>query len=121
MRESPYKRIAKTLRYKQAAYTARACLKLPAVRAEALKHITAAVKRECQHLCLRKPSPSILRVKSVDKLKSFSWHAVTQELKQRAPTLLSVLQTAAQSHRLRAPAKKIRRIPKKVIVNLKAS
>lgn len=48
-----------------------------------------------------KPTPSVLRVRSVDELKSFSWNAVTEELKQKAPTFLAILQAAAEAYRPR--------------------
>lgn len=63
-----------------------------------MKHVTTVVDRECQQLCKKKPA-SVLRVKSIDQLKSFSWDAVITELKKRAPTLLSILIAAAQSTR----------------------
>lgn len=103
VRATPFKRIGKTLRYKQPAYTARACLTLPAVQSEALRQTIAAVKRECMQLCQLKPRSSVLRVKSADELKSFSWKGVIQELRLTAPTFLAILQAAAQSFRPRAP------------------
>ena len=105
VRESPYKRIGKSLRYKQSSYTARTCMVLPAAKAVALRQVITSVKQECRHLCQQKPRSSVLRVSAVDGLKSFSWKGVTQELKQRAPTFLSILQAAAQSYRPRAPPK----------------
>lgn len=107
VRESPYKKIGKTLRYNQPAYTARTCLMLPAVKQEALKQVLTAVKVECRHLCQLKPRPSTLRVKSVGELKSFSWSEMMQELKRKAPTLLATLRAAAQSHLPRSPPKAV--------------
>ena len=97
LQESPYKRIAKALRYKQPAYTARTCLAVPSAKLEALKKVVSTVKLECRHLCQLKTNPSIMHIRSDDELKSFSWKAVTCELKQRAPTFLAVLQAAAES------------------------
>ena len=94
-------------------YTARTCLALPAVKSEALKQVVAAVKSECRRLCQLKPKPSVLRMKSSDELKSFTWKAVTLELKQRAPILLAVLQAAAESYRQRVPRQTLSRRRKK--------
>ena len=81
VKESPYKRIGKSLRHKQSLYTARTCMGLPGAKEEALRQIITVVKQECRHLCQRRPRSSVLRVNAVDGLKSFSWKGVTQELK----------------------------------------
>ena len=105
VRDSSFKRIGKSLRYKKSSYTARTCLALPGVKAEALKQVITSVKLECRHLCQVKPRPSVLRVRSVDVLKYFSWKGVIRELKRKAPTFLAILQAAAQSNRPRIAAR----------------
>ena len=48
------------------------------------------VKKELQRLCA-KQDPSILRGKTEEDLKSFSWNKLQTELEEKAPTLLKIL------------------------------
>jgi hypothetical protein len=115
---SPFKRIGKTLRYKKVSYTARACLSLPAGKSEALRQIVTAVKMECRRLCQLKPRPSVLRVKSVDELKSFSWRQVILELRLKAPTFLTILQAVGECHQ---PRRKRRQKARNSVVGMAAA
>ena len=118
VRFSPFKRIGKTLRYKKASYTARACLSIQAGKSEALRQIVTAVKMECRCLCQLKPRPSVLRVKSADELKSFSWRQLMLELRLKAPTFLTILQAAGECHQ---PRLKRRQKPRSSVVGMAAA
>ena len=96
---SPYKPLVKTTRYKQPAYTARTLFKSPSLREATLKEVTNAIRKECQMLCRRLPSPSLLRSSSIESLLEFSPRDVQKELSAKAPVLLAVLKAAASSCR----------------------
>ena len=69
--------------------------------------ILQIIRVECGSLCLLKPVPSVLRVSSLKRITDFKWEDLITELRTRAPTLLAVLQAAAQpmrSKKLSPPA-----------------
>lgn len=88
---SPYKQ---TTRYKRPLYTARTLFKTPTLRDATLKELLNTVKHECDVMCKVVPSSSILRSSSVRSLKEMRWESVLDDLKSRAPVLLSVLTAA---------------------------
>ena len=91
---SPYKRIVKSIRFKKPCYTAHTLFKsLPNAT---LREVLNAVRRECESMCKVKPS-SLLRSSSVAELKQMEWASILDELKARAPVLLSIITEAATS------------------------
>ena len=58
--------------------------------------ILQIIRVECGSLCLLKPVPSVLRVSSLKRITDFKWEDLITELRTRAPTLLAILQAAAQ-------------------------
>lgn len=121
---SPYKRIVKSAYYRKMSYTARVCMRNPAMKQatlqevlkvgngflsiellmELLSTILQIIRIECSMLCMTKPTPSVLRVTSLKKLSSFKWEDVNTELQQKAPTLFAILKAAAQPTRSRQAA-----------------
>lgn len=91
---SPYKPVVQTTRYKRPLYTARTLFKTPSLRDATLKELLNTVKHECDVMCKVVPSSSILRSSSVRSLKEMRWESVLDDLKSRAPVLLSVLTAA---------------------------
>ena len=89
---SPFKSLVKTTRYKKLKYTARTLFKSEGMHRATMGEVLRAIQAECELLCKRAPSPSQLRTAPVHR-----WDEVEQELTAKAPTLLSVLQTAAGS------------------------
>ena len=94
---SPFKSLVKTTRYKKLKYTARTLFKSEGIHRATMGEALRAIQAECELLCKRAPSPSQLRTAPVRRLEQFRWDEVEQELTAKAPTLLSVLQTAAGS------------------------
>lgn len=94
---SPFKSLVKTARYKKLKYTARRLFKSEGMHEATMGEVLRVIRTECELLCKRAPSPSQLRTSSVDSLAQFRWDEVEQELSTKAPTLLSVLRTAARS------------------------
>jgi len=92
---SPYKPVVKTTRFKQPSYTIRTLFRTPTLRDATVQEMLSTVKHECDLLCKLVPSSSILRSSSVHSLKEVKWESVQDDLKSRAPVLLSVLTTAA--------------------------
>lgn len=92
---SPYKRIVKSTRYLKPRYTARTLFK--SLPSETLNEVLSRVKHECELLCKVMPAKSVLRSGSVNELKKMEWGLVLDELKKRAPVLLSILMEAATS------------------------
>ena len=92
---SKFKRLVQSTRYKKSPYTAQTAVRTPALHHRLVKLIAKKVRKECAVISSRKHN-SYLRL-SVAKLKSFSWESVESELKQHAPTLLSVLKATTQS------------------------
>ena len=90
---SPYKTIVKTTRYKQPSYTARTLFKSPTLRDATLQEVLKKVKSECNCLCSLLPAPSVLR--SSIGLKQLQWDSAVEELRKRAPVLLSIVTAAA--------------------------
>jgi hypothetical protein len=62
-----------------------------------LREVLSRVKCECEALCKIVPSPSALHSASVAELKEMQWELIVDDLKARAPVLLSILTEAASS------------------------
>ena len=92
---SPYKPIVKTTRYKQPSYTARTLFKTPTLHDATLQEVLNTVKHECDFMCKLVPSSSVLQSSSISSLKEMQWEVVLDDLKTRAPVLLSILTAAA--------------------------
>lgn len=92
-----YKKVVQTLWYKKSPYTARTILKTTPLRKTVLSQLTTTTRRECSQICSCKRGDSVLCFLSVLELQDFRWRMLTRELKKKAPTLLSVLHTAAES------------------------
>ena len=95
--KSPYKRIVKSLRYPRPVYTARKCIEVPALKKATLNEVLKVIKLESTALAKCQPKPSMLRVRSLKQLTTFKWSDLMTHLKQRAPTLLSIIEAAAKS------------------------
>ena len=95
--KSPYKRIVKSLRYPRPGYTARKCIQVPALKKATLQEVLKVIKLESTALAKRRPKPLMLRVQSLKQLTTFKWSDLTTYLKQKAPTLLSIIEAAAKS------------------------
>ena len=96
---SPFKPLVKTTRYKKPAYTARALFKSPSLQEATVKEITSTIRKECEMLCERLPSPSLLWSSSMESLLKFSPRDVLKELSAIAPVILAVLKAVASSCR----------------------
>lgn len=96
---SPYKPMVKSTRYKRPTYTARTLFKNPTLRDATLQEVINVVRRECDHMCKVTPSPSMLRSSTIDSMKEIQWKSMLDDMKARAPVLLSIL-SAAASRRL---------------------
>jgi len=92
---STYKPVVKTARFKQPSNTIWTLFWTPTLRDATVQEMLSTVKHECDLLCKLVPSSSILRSSSVHSLKEVKWESVQDDLKSRAPVLLSVLTTAA--------------------------
>ena len=95
--KSPYKRIVKSLRYPRPGYTARKCIQVPALKKATLQEVLKVIKLESTALAKCRPKPSMLRVRSLKQLTTFKWSDLMTYLKQKAPTLLSIIEAAAKS------------------------
>lgn len=107
---SPYKPMVKTTRFKQPSYTARTLFKTPTVHDATLREVLSTVKHECESMCKVVPSSSVLRSSSICGLKEMQWTSVLDEMKVRAPVLLSILTEAAtggSGSSIRTPAPSI--------------
>lgn len=91
------KPLVKTTQYKKPQYTVRTLLKSPTIRDVTIEEVIGAIKTECELLCKRVPFPSKLRSSSVDSLTQFKFSDIVEELREKSPILLSVLQAAASS------------------------
>lgn len=91
---SPYKPMVKSARYKRPTYTARTLFS-----DATLQEVINVVQRECDMMCKLTPSPSMLRSSTISSLKEMQWEPIVNDLKVRAPVLLSIL-SAAASRRL---------------------
>jgi len=98
---TPFRRMVKSTRYRKPRYTARTLLNAPVLRDATLREVKTVVKRECERLCKKEPSPSYLRSGSVQSLKEFEWKEVISELCEKAPVLISILETAAKASQAR--------------------
>ena len=87
--------MVKSLRYGKPRYTAK-CLETPLLKKATLDEVVNVIKAECVALCRHTPKQSILRVCSTKQLLTFRWSKVLSELKSRTPTLLSILNAAAE-------------------------
>lgn len=96
---SPYKPMVKSARYKKPTYTARTLFKNPTLRDATLQEVINVVRRECDTMCKLIPSPSMLHSSTIDSMKEMQWQPILDDLKVRAPVLLSIL-SAAASRRL---------------------
>ena len=92
---SPYKPVVQTTRYKKPSYTARSLFKNPTLRDATLQEVVNVVRHECESMCRLTPSPSELRSSTIHSLKEIQWESVLDDLKCRAPVLLSILSAAA--------------------------
>ena len=93
---SPYKRIVNTMRYKRESYTARKILKSPTFCDATIQELMRTIRNECATLCKKTPSPSYLRVGTINDLFQFDWEPLLQELQEKAPLLMSVLKAASE-------------------------
>ena len=62
-------------------------------------HTNQAIKLECVSLCKKKPKLSAFRVTTAEQLLTFRWDSLLNELSIRAPTLLAILNAAADKPR----------------------
>ena len=92
---SPYKRVVKSMRYKEPSYMARTLLKSPPLRQATIDEVVNTVKRECTSICRLRPKPSILRTGGTCVFRDFYWSSLLNELNSKAPTLLAVLKAAS--------------------------
>lgn len=93
---SPFKSLVKTTRFKKPKYTARTLFKSDTIRKATMQEVLRAIRNECELLCKHSSPPSHFMTSSVKRLANFKWRDVLDELQAKAPTLLSVLQTAAR-------------------------
>jgi hypothetical protein len=96
---SPYKPMVKSARYKKPTYTARTLFKNPTLRDATLQEVINVVRRECDTMCKLTPSPSMLRSSTVNSMKEKQWQPILDDMKVRAPVLLSILSAAASRSR----------------------
>ena len=101
---SPYKPVVKSARYKRPTYTARTLFKNPTLRDATLQEVINVVQRECDMMCKITPVPSMLRSSTIKSMKEMQWEPIINDMKVRAPVLLSIL-TAAASRRLSGTTK----------------
>ena len=92
-----YKKVVQTLRYKNSPYTATTILKNYTFKEGCCFTACIHQKEECRQMCSRKHGDSVLRFLSVLELRDFKWKMLTQELKKKAPTLLTLFRAAAES------------------------
>ena len=79
---------------------ARHCLNDSGISKYIVKGISLSVQHEIASLCSDKVD-SVLREKSVNAVEMFSWDVVMEEMKTRAPTLLSLFKTCTHTKRPR--------------------
>ena len=100
------RRICKPLIRRSHCALARQCLKDPVNRKFITKGVGLSLKQEVASLCSTKKS-SFLQDKSVEALETFSWEAIIEEMKSRAPTLLSVLNSCTETRHARKNRKAV--------------
>ena len=71
-----------------------AALECPGLKEAIEDRVCSDVSKECKNLC-SKGNPSLLRTASKENIMNFSWHAVEEEIKERAPFFHSLLLASA--------------------------
>ena len=79
---------------------ARRCLKDLPIRKHITKGVGLLLQREVASMCSDK-ADSILRSKTTKAMEEFCWNDVIGEMKLRAPTLLSLLQSCTRTKKAR--------------------
>ena len=82
----------------QATVLAQQIMEVPSLRRCILTVILQNIDQQCTKLCVKtKGTPSVLRLsrKDQNKLTSFTWMQILNELKDRAPDVLEILTTIA--------------------------
>ena len=85
-------KIARVLLGGQPTAIAKAVLQQDDVKEAITKQLIGALNEECTNLC-KKKNASLFRAIPVDRLASFKWIDMVEDLKQKAPVLFSVLYT----------------------------
>jgi hypothetical protein len=94
-----FQQFVESTRYKNSPYTARTAFRAPSLRRAMLRQMSKCIRRECQALCSKKGTRSVLRRSSVEDVKKFKWAGVSRELHHRAPTLFLALKAACIQQR----------------------
>ena len=94
------RRIRKPLVRKSRCALARQCLKDPLLRKCITKGVGRSLHSEIANLCSSKVD-SILRRKGTQELEVFQWKDIMDEMKTRAPTMLSILETCTETKMVR--------------------
>ena len=107
---SPYKKVAKTLRFGSSPYTVHTMLKVPHLRKATLFEVAKVMTKNYFTLIFivnnlylytrLSELPSLLRISNVQQLTQFHWDPLIKELLQRAPTLMAMLKAAAITTRI---------------------
>ena len=71
-----------------------AVMECPGLKKAVEDRVCSDVTKECKNLCSKR-NPSLLRTASKDNILHFSWHAVGEELKGRAPLFHRLLLASA--------------------------
>lgn len=100
---SPFKHVVKTMRYKQAPYTAKAMFKTKELKRATINLVASKVQQECASLCGRMPSKSLFKLSKLKQLKQFDLNALNSELASRAPVLFTILKAAASKSPKQTP------------------
>ena len=87
--------MVKSTRYKRPTYTAQTLFNNPTLCDATLQEVINVVHRECDRMCKLTPSPSMLRSSTIDNMKEMQWKSILDDMKARAPVLLSILSAAA--------------------------
>ena len=90
-------KIARVLLGGQPTAIAKAVLQQDDVKEAITKQLIGALNEECTNLC-KKKNASLFRAIPVDRLASFKWIDMVEDLKQKAPVLFSVLYTIVSSN-----------------------
>lgn len=100
------RQLCKPLIRKSRCAFARRCLQDKALRKYITKGISWSVQHEVARLCSDKLD-SVLRDKGAQALETFNWDTVVEEMKTRAPTLLSLLETCTKTRKPRKNSKAV--------------
>ena len=100
------RRICKPLIRGSRCALARRCLKDHVIRKFITKGVGLSLQHEIASLCSDKVD-SILLDKSVQALETFSWEVVMEEMKTKAPTLLSILESCTKTRKARKNRKAV--------------